>query len=80
MKRRILDFVLILIFVWGCMIFGLWFIDNLIVPMSIPGVRRYIINIVQVVVSAAMVFLWLGIWRWIATSMFWRAIGNNQNK
>ena len=80
MTRRILDFVVILLFVWGCMLFGLWIIDNLIVPMSIPGVSRYMVNIVQVVISAAMVFLWLQIWRWLARSIFWRALRNNQNK
>ena len=80
MRRRILDFVFILLFVWVCMMFGLWIIENLIVPMSIPGVRRYIINTIQVVVSAVMVLLWLGIWRWLATNIFWRAVRNNQNK
>jgi hypothetical protein len=80
MTRRILDFVIILFFVWGCMLFGLWIISNLIVPMSIPGVSRYMVNIVQVVISAVMVLLWLQIWRWLARSMFWRALRNNQNK
>ena len=80
MTRRILDFVIILLFVWGCMLFGLWIISELIVPMSIPGLSRYTINIMQVVVSVAMVLLWLSIWRWLARSMFWRALRNNQNK
>ena len=80
MTRRILDFIIILLFVWGCMLFGLWIISELIVPMSIPGLSRYTINIVQVVVSAAMVLFWLSIWRWLARSMFWRALRNNQNK
>jgi hypothetical protein len=78
--RRILDFVIILLFVWGCMLFGLWIINSMIVPMSIPGVSRYMINILQVIISAAMVLLWLQIWRWLARSMFWRALRNNQNK
>ena len=80
MTRRILDFVIILLFVWGCMLFGLWIISELIVPMSIPDLSRYMINIVQVVVSAAMVLFWLLIWRWLARNMFWRALRNNQNK
>jgi hypothetical protein len=78
--RRILDFVIILLFVWGCMLLGLWIINDLIVPMSILGFGRYIVNILQVIVSATMVFLWLLIWRWLARSMFWRALRNNQNK
>ena len=80
MTRRTLDFVIILLFVWGCMLFGLWIISSLIVPMSILGVSRYVVNIVQVVISAAIVLLWLLIWRWLARSMFWRALRNNQNK
>lgn len=80
MTRRILDFVIILLFVWGGMLFGLWIISSMIVPMSIPGVSRYLVNILQVVVSTSMVFLWLLLWRWLARSMFWRALRNNQNK
>ncbi len=79
MMRRILDFVIMLLFVWGCMLLGLWIISDLIVPMSIPGFGRYIVSILQVIVSATMVFLWLLIWRWLARSMFWRALRNNQN-
>ena len=80
MTRRILDFVIILLFVWGGMLFGLWIISSMIVPISIPGVSRYLVNILQVVVSASMVLLWLLLWRWLARSMFWRALRNNQNK
>jgi hypothetical protein len=80
MTRRTLDFVIILLFVWGGMLFGLWIISSMIVPMSIPGVSRYLVNILQVVVSASMVLLWLLLWRWLARSMFWRALRNNQNK
>ncbi len=57
MTRRILDFVIILLFVWGGMLFGLFIISSMIVPMSIPGVGRYAVNIVQVVISAVMVLL-----------------------
>jgi len=80
MTRRILDFVIILLFVWGGMLFGLWIISSMIVPISIQGVSRYLVNILQVVVSASMVLLWLLLWRWLARSMFWRALRNNQNK
>lgn len=79
MTRRIFDFVIILLFVWGGMLFGLWIISSMIVPISIPGVSRYLVNILQVVVSASMVLLWLLLWRWLARSMFWRALRNNQN-
>ncbi len=80
MTRRTLDFVIILLFVWGGMLFGLWIISSMIVPISIPGVSRYLVNILQVVVSTSMVLFWLLLWRWLARSMFWRALRNNQNK
>jgi hypothetical protein len=80
MTRRTLDFVIILLFVWGGMLLGLWIISSMIVPMSIPGVSRYLVNILQVIVSASMALLWLLLWRWLARSMFWRALRNNQNK
>lgn len=80
MTRRILDFIIILIFVWVCMLFGLWIINNLIVPLSVPGLSRYIVSILQVVISIVMVLFWLQIWRWLAKSMFWRALRINQNK
>ncbi len=80
MTRRVLDFVIILLFVWGGMLLGLWIISSMIVPISIQGVSRYLVNILQVVVSASMVLLWLLVWRWLARSMFWRALRNNQNK
>ena len=80
MIRRILDFVILLLYVWGCMILGLWVIDAFIVPMTIPGVNGYVVNVIQVVISASMVLLWLLMWRWLSKSMFWRVIGNHQNK
>ena len=80
MTRRIFDFVIILLFVWGCMLLGLWAISTIIVPLEIPGFSRQIVGVVQVVVSATLVLLWLLIWRWLARSMFWRAMRNNQNK
>ena len=79
MIRRILDFVIILLYVWGCMILGLWVIDAFIVPMSIPGVNGYLVNVIQVVISASMVLLWLLMWRWLSKNMFWRAIRDHQN-
>jgi hypothetical protein len=79
MIRRILDFVILLLYVWGCMILGLWVIDAFIVPMTIPGVNGYVVNVIQVVISASMVLLWLLMWRWLSKSMFWRAIRDHQN-
>ena len=80
MIRRILDFVILLLYVWGCMILGLWVIDTFIVPMAISGLNGYVVNVIQVVISASMVLLWLLMWRWLSKSMFWRAIRDHQNK
>jgi len=75
MTRRILDFVFLLVFVWACMIFGLWVIDSVIVPLQLPGVTNdTIIAIVKVGVSATMVLIWLWLWREIVKRMFWHTL------
>ena len=56
------------------MLLGLWIIDQFIVPMQIPGINSGIINVIQVVIGASMVLLWLRVWRWLARKMFWRAL------
>ena len=79
MIRRVLDFVIILLFVWICSIGGLWLIDYLIIPLKIPGIEQaYIVNIVQVMISTVLVLLWLLLWKKLATWMFWRAIGDRR--
>ncbi len=79
MIRRVLDFVIILLFVWICSIGGLWLIDYLIIPLKIPGIEQaYIVSIVQVVISTVLVLLWLLLWKKLATWMFWRAIGDRR--
>ena len=81
MSRRVIDFMIILLFVWVCMIGGLWLIDYWIIPLEIPGVEKgYIVNIVQVVISTVLVLSWLLLWKKLATWMFWRAIGNRRLK
>jgi hypothetical protein len=57
------------------MIGGLWLINYWIIPLKIPDIEQaYIINIIQVVISAIFVVIWLLLWRRLATWMFWRAI------
>jgi len=81
MIRRILDFVNILVLVWVCMLLGLVIINGIIVPMRLPEpFDGAMTNVVQVAISAFLVFLWLYLWRGMATKMFWRALRNNQNK
>lgn len=73
MIRRISDFVFILLFVWSCMILGLWIIDAIIVPLEIPGITNNIITAtLKVGISTAMVLFWLWLWREIIKRMFWR--------
>jgi hypothetical protein len=74
MIRRILDFVFILLFVWTCMIFGLWVIDRMIVP-PLPGIAdSFLTGILKVGVSAGLVLFWLWLWREIVKKMFWHAM------
>jgi len=77
MIRRIIDFVLILIFVWASMIFGLWLIDSVIVPLRLPisgFFGRVLTAILKVLVSAALVIFWLWLWREIVRRTFWRIV------
>lgn len=80
MIRRIFDFIIILLFVWACMFAGLWVIATIIVPLELPGIaNRGLTNIIQVVISTLLVLIWLQIWRWLASSIFWRAINASRN-
>ena len=75
MIRRILDFVLVLLFVWTCMILGLWFINEIIVPLEIPWIKnRAIIAIIKLMTSGGLAFLWLWLWREIIKRMFWHTL------
>ncbi len=79
MNRRVVDVVYLLLFVWASMLAGLKVIATFIVPMEIPGaVNQYLTNILQVMVSTALVLMWLLIWRWLAKSIFWRNIVANE--
>ena len=81
MIRRVLDFMIILLFVWISMIGGLWLIDYWIIPLKIQGVENaYIVNIRQVVISTVLVLSWLLLWKKLVTWMFWRAIGDRRFK
>lgn len=76
MIRRIIDFTSILIFLWASMILGLWIIDSIIVPLSLPSgpVGSLLTNIAKPAISFAMVFLWLWIWKKIVEKRFWSAL------
>jgi len=80
MIRRILDFVLILLFVWVCMIFGLWLINGVIVPLKLPGIKnRVVIAVLKVSVSAGLVLFWLWLWREIIKRMFWHILKSQES-
>ncbi|MCW4019939.1 MAG: hypothetical protein NWF14_01735 [Candidatus Bathyarchaeota archaeon] len=75
MSRRILDFVSILLFVWICMLLGLWIIDSIIVPLELPETMNYLVTAtLKVAISAAMVLFWLWLWRELIRRMFWRTM------
>jgi len=80
MIRRVLDFVFVLLFVWACMILGLWVIDSAIVPLQLPGVTDDVMTaILKVAISGAMVLVWLWIWREMVKRMFWRAVKSQRH-
>ncbi|MBS7656929.1 MAG: hypothetical protein QXI71_03500 [Candidatus Bathyarchaeia archaeon] len=80
MIRRIIDFIIILLFVWVCMILGLWIIDRVIVPMNLAGVTNNLLSaIFKVGISAFLVLIWLWIWREIVKRSFWHAIKKQQD-
>ena len=77
MRKRILDFVNILIFVWISMLLGLWVINGAIIPWKLPEpFSRGMTNVVQVAISTILVLLWLYLWKRIATTMFWKAMSD----
>ena len=79
MIRRILDFVFILIFIWACMIIGLWIIDAVIVPLTLPGIPDgFVTATLKVGISAGLVLFWLWLYREIIRRMFWRIIGTQK--
>ena len=73
MIRRVADFVLILIFVWSCMLLGLWVIDALIVPLNLPF-SALASNVAKAVFSAVLVLFWFWLWRKIVRRVFWSAL------
>ena len=73
MIRRILDFVFILLFMWICMIAGLWLISEVIVPFEMPGINNDVVtSILKVAASVGLVLFWLWLWREIVKRTFWR--------
>jgi len=81
MIRRVLEFTLILLFMWICMILGLWLISEVIVPLELPGTYdRRITDALKVAVSAGLAVFWLWLWREIVRKMFWHAIRSQMRR
>ena len=79
MIRRILDFIFILLFMWVCMILGLWLINEVIVPLEMPGINnRVVTGILKVAMSSGLALFWLWLWREIVKRMFWRALRSQE--
>ena len=80
MIRRIFDFTLILLFMWICMILGLWLINEVIVPLELPWIKsRGIIAILKVAASAGLALFWLWLWREIIKRMFWHTLRSQES-
>ena len=73
MIRRMMDFVMILIFVWACMLLGLWIIDSLIVPLNFPF-PKLTSDIAKAVISVLLVLSWFWLWKKIAEKIFGNAL------
>jgi len=80
MIRRIVDFIFILLFMWACMILGLWLINEVIVPLELPGINsRLITAIIKVATSGGLALFWLWLWREIVKRMFWHTLRRQGN-
>ena len=77
MIRRVLDLILIILFVWSSMIFGFWIIDTLIVPLAlpIPGVvGDFVTSVAKVLFGTALALFWLWLWREMVKRFFWHIV------
>ncbi|RLI04255.1 hypothetical protein DRO22_04175 [Candidatus Bathyarchaeota archaeon] len=75
MIRRILDFVLVLLFMWACMILGLWLISGVIVPLELPWINNRVVTAtIKVAASVGLALFWLWLWREIVKRMFWHTL------
>jgi hypothetical protein len=74
MIRRILDFAFILLFVWACMILGLWIIERVIMPMELGATDVLLTAILKLSISVGLVLFWLWLWREIVKRMFWHTM------
>jgi hypothetical protein len=81
MIRRILEFTLVLLFMWACMIAGLWLISEVIVPFQLPGIYDYLVTgTLKVAISAGLAIFWLWLWREIIRRMFWRTMRSQMHR
>jgi len=79
MIRRILDFVLVLLFMWACMILGLWLISGVIVPLELPWINNRVVTAtIKVAASVGLALFWLWLWREIVKRMFWHTLRSQE--
>jgi len=65
----------VLLFVWFLMLFELWLIVQVILPLTIEADGLFgtlFTGIVRVGAGAASVTLWLWLWRRIEFTLFWK--------
>ena len=81
MIRRILDFVLVLLFMWACMILGLWLISGVIVPLELPWINNQVVTAtIKVAASVGLALFWLWLWREIVKRMFWHTLRSQESR
>ncbi|RLI03520.1 hypothetical protein DRO38_02595 [Candidatus Bathyarchaeota archaeon] len=81
MIRRILDFVLVLLFMWACMILGLWLISGVIVPLELPWINNRVVTAtIKVAASVGLALFWLWLWREIVKRMFWHTLRSQESR
>jgi len=62
------------------MILGLWLINEVIVPLELPGINnRVITGIIKVGASSGLALFWLWLWREIIKRMFWHTLRSQES-
>jgi hypothetical protein len=76
--KRLVKLMLILLFVWGSMLFGNWLIWEFIVPLDLPN--RVFSGVAKVGLGISLALFWLWMWRMLADNYFWSTIKRLKGK
>ena len=75
--RRFLRLIGILFFIWISMLFGLWLIVTLVLPLTIPvggWFGRFLTSMARVVIGTSLAILWLWAWKKVEYAYLWRVL------